>query len=103
MTNQIQSKMDEDRHLIDESLPSVFSSDPFWKKFVLEMKLYHRWIGIVFYYSPTFTRSMRVLSLFSTIVIMLFIQSLTYNISDPDDGSCEVCESESCCLSLSSS
>jgi hypothetical protein len=43
-----------------------------------------------------------VLSLFSSIVIMLFVQSVTYNIADPDDGSCEACEDESCCLSLSS-
>jgi hypothetical protein len=45
---------------------------------------------------------MRVLSLFSSIVIMLFVQSVTYNIADPDDGSCENCEDESCCLSLKS-
>jgi hypothetical protein len=45
---------------------------------------------------------MRVLSLFSSIVIMLFVQSVTYNIADPDDGSCESCEDESCCLSLRS-
>jgi hypothetical protein len=45
---------------------------------------------------------MRVLSLFSSIVIMLFVQSVTYNIADPDDGSCEACESESRCLSLRS-
>jgi hypothetical protein len=51
-------------------------------------KSVHRWLGIVFYYSPEFPRAMRVLSLFSSIVIMLFVQSVTYNIADPDDGSC---------------
>jgi hypothetical protein len=56
----------------------------------------------VFHYSPEFPRAMRVLSLFSSIVIMLFVQSVTYNIADPDDGSCESCEDESCCLSLKS-
>jgi hypothetical protein len=35
-------------------------------------------------------------------MIMLFVQSVTYNIADPDDGSCEACEDESCCLSLRS-
>jgi hypothetical protein len=43
-----------------------------------------------------------VLSLFSSIVIMLFVQSVTYNIADPDDGSCEACKDENCCLSLRS-
>jgi hypothetical protein len=92
----------DDLKLIDDSLPSIFKSDSLWCKFKEEMRVYHRWLGIVFYYSPEFPRAMRVLSLFSSIVIMLFIQSMTYNIADPDDGSCEACEDESCCLSLKS-
>lgn len=82
---------------IEESLPAVFRADSVWNKFIREVKVYHRWLGIIFYYSPQFPRSMRVLSLFSSIITMLFIQSLTYNIADPDDKSCEDCESESCC------
>ncbi len=66
------------------------------------MKVYHRWLSIIFHYSPVFPRSMRVLSLFFGIVMMLFIQSLVYNISDPDDGSCEECENEICCGSYKS-
>jgi hypothetical protein len=85
--------------ILDDSLPSVFKSDSLWKE---KIKVYHRWIGIVFYYSPEFPRVMRVLSLFSSIVIMLFVQSVTYNIADPDDGSCEACDSVSCCFSLKS-
>jgi hypothetical protein len=88
--------------ILDESLPSIFKSDSLWLKFKEEVKVYHRWLGIVFYYSPEFPRSMRALSLFSGIVNMLFVQSVTYNIADPDDGSCESCEDESCCLSLKS-
>jgi DNA-binding beta-propeller fold protein YncE len=91
-----------EQKLIEEALPSIFKPDSLWIKFKEEMRVYHRWLGIVFYYSPEFPRSMRVLSLFSSIVIMLFVQSVTYNIADPDDGSCEACESENCCLSLKS-
>jgi hypothetical protein len=98
LSSQHQSQLS----ILDESLPSVFTSDSLWLKFKEEVKVYHRWLGIVFYYSPEFPRSMRVLSLFSSIVIMLFVQSVTYNIADPDDGSCEKCEDESCCLSLKS-
>jgi phosphate/sulfate permease len=100
--NPGQPRANQDLKLIDESLPAIFRSDPLWVKFKEEMSVYHRWLGIVFYYSPEFPRSMRVLSLFSSIVIMLFVQSVTYNIADPDDGSCEACESESRCLSLRS-
>jgi hypothetical protein len=97
-----QQRANQDLNLIEESLPSIFRSDSLWVKFKEEMKVYHRWLGVVFYYSPEFPRSMRVLSLFSSIVIMLFVQSVTYNIADPDDGSCEACKDENCCLSLRS-
>jgi hypothetical protein len=89
-----------DLKLLEESLPSIFQSNSLWIKFIEEMRVYHRWLGIVFFYSPEFPRSMRLLSLFSSIVIMLFVQSVTYNIADPDDGSCEACKDESKCLSL---
>ena len=49
-----------------------------------------------------FARVSQVLSLFSSIVIMLFVQSVTYNLADPDDGSCEACNNETCCLTLKS-
>jgi hypothetical protein len=96
------SQTKNDFLLIEESLPAIFKSDSLWTKFKEEMKVYHRWLGIVLYYSPQFPRSMRVLALFSSIVIMLFVQSVTYNVSDPDDGSCEVCKNEITCLSLRS-
>jgi hypothetical protein len=91
-----------DLQLLEESLPLIFQSKSLWTKFKEEMRVYHRWLGIVLYYSPEFPRSMRVLSLFSSIVIMLFVQSVTYNIADPDDGSCEARKGESQCLSLRS-
>lgn len=97
-----QTVLDDRLNIIEESLPSIFKSNTLWCKFIEEMKVYHRWLGIVFYYSPEFPRSMRVLSLFSSIVIMLFIQSVTYNVADPDDGSCEACNDMKCCLSLKS-
>jgi hypothetical protein len=93
----------EDVKLIDESLPEIFKPNSLWVKFKQEAKVYHRWLGIVFYYSPVFPRAMRVLSLFTSIVIMLFVQSVTYNLADPDDGSCESCDDDMrCCLSLRS-
>jgi hypothetical protein len=92
----------KDLQLIEECLPAIFKSNSLWNQFLSEMKVYHRWLGIVLYYSPVFPRSLRVLSLFSSIVTMLFVQSVTYNIADPDDGSCEACQNETRCLSLRS-
>ena len=70
----------------------------------LYLKLkYHRWLGIFFYYSSIFPRPIRLLSLFSSIVIMLFIQSITYNLVYPNDGLCENYTDENSCLSLKSS
>jgi hypothetical protein len=57
----------EDLHSIEESLPSIFKSNSLWSKFKEEMRVYHRWLGIVFYNSPEFPRSMRLLSLRSTL------------------------------------
>jgi hypothetical protein len=99
----VSSKIEESMKCLEESLPSVYKSNSLWNKFKHEVRVYHRWLGIVFHYSPEFPRYLRALSLFSSIVIMLFIQSVTYNIADPDDGSCESCEEQSCCLSLKSS
>jgi hypothetical protein len=102
LDHQSQPRVNQDLKLINQSLPSIFRSDSLWVKFKEEMRVYHRWLGIVLHYSPEFPRSMRVLSLFSSIVIMLFVQSVTYNIADPDDGSCEACADENCCIALRS-
>jgi hypothetical protein len=45
-----------DLQLLEESLPSVFQSTSLWTKFKEEMRVYHRWLGILFYYSPEFPR-----------------------------------------------
>ena len=87
---------------IENSLPSVLRSDSFWNKYMSELKIFHRWVGIYFYYSPVFPRSLRVLSLCSTVIVMLFVEAVTYNIADPDDGSCEVLKSEVECFSKKS-
>jgi low affinity Fe/Cu permease len=88
--------------LLGESLPKVLSTssstslkDKIWN----EEKKFHRYLGIVYYFSAMFPRILRVVSLASNIIIMLFIQSLTYNYThDGDDASCSVLKSEKDCL-----
>jgi hypothetical protein len=87
---------------IDESLPMVLRPLPLWKKYINEVQMYHRWVGIVCHYSPTYSRPIRILSLLINILIMLFVQSVTYNVADPDDGACEMTTDVSSCMKLKS-
>jgi hypothetical protein len=86
-----------DLAIIEESIPRVFSSKPFVERLAEEVKQHHRWLGVLFHFSDTFPRSLRVLSISTNVIIMLFIQSITYNLTNPDDGSCEVLKSENAC------
>jgi hypothetical protein len=94
--------LNEERR-IEDSLPFVMRPVPLLDKCKNEMVMYHRWAGVYFHYSSAYSRSMRVLTLWVNVVIMLFIQSVTYTLADPDDGSCEKKTSMEGCLSLKSS
>jgi hypothetical protein len=48
----------------------------------------NRWAGVVLHTWPRFSRPLRILSLMMNILVMLFLEALTYDLSDPDDGSC---------------
>ena len=84
--------------ILDDALPTVLANRSFAQKVQLEVKHQHRWIGIVYQYSDSFPRSLRVLSLIINIVVMLFVQSITYNLSNPDTGACQQYETKSACL-----
>jgi hypothetical protein len=88
---------------IEESLPLVMRPVPLLDKCKNEMKMYHRWLGVYYHYSSSYSRPLRVLSLWINIVTMLFVQSMLYNLADPDDGRCERQETMLDCLRLKSS
>jgi hypothetical protein len=88
---------------IEDSLPVVMRPVPLLEKCKSEVVMHHRWIGVYFRYSSVYSRPLRVLILWMNVVIMLFIQSVTYSLADPDDGSCENQSSMESCLSLQSS
>jgi hypothetical protein len=83
--------------LLEESIPKVLSTKPFIEKLHDEIKQHHKWFGVIFHYSDTFPRILRVLSLTTNIVIMIFLQSVTYNLTSPNDGSCQTFQSQSDC------
>jgi hypothetical protein len=84
--------------LAELALPNMLSSKPFSQKMMEELKRHHRWLGIVFHFSEKLPRILRVLSLATNVIIMLFIQSLTYSLSKGDDGTCSHFHEESDCL-----
>ena len=90
--------------LLEESLPRVLvQQQAFADRFTSEVKQHHRWLGVVCFYSDSFPRSLRILSLATNIVVMLFVQSITYNLTKPDDGSCGTYTTQSTCLEPQSS
>jgi hypothetical protein len=107
--NRQKSVIDIDfEELARQSLPSILSAsstsnkslkDRIWR----EVKRHHRWIGVIYHFSPTFPRILRVVSLSTNIIVMLFIQSLTYGLTQGDDGSCSQYHTEETCLVLRSS
>ena len=89
--------------IIEASLPNVLRSKPVLEKIVEENRHFHKYFGIAFHFSPLFPRVLRVLSLTTSVVSMLFIQALTYSINNPDDGSCELQTTRRECLAQTSS
>ena len=89
---------------LEDSLPAVLgSSKSFMSRFLVEIRRHHRWFEALFRYSPSFPRSLRVLSLATHIIILLFVQSIIYNVSNPDDGSCATYRSKAACQQPQSS
>jgi hypothetical protein len=89
--------------MADDALPQVLmSSKSLTNKVKDELKRHHRWLAVIFYFSRRFPRVLRIVSLGTNIVCMLFIQSLTYNLTNGDDGSCERLKTETACLEPSS-
>ena len=100
-SNKLTPKVKEDsiNKLLNDSLPVIFdSSNKLSHKVVYELKRHHKWFAIIYFHSDKFPRSLRLLSMISNIVIMLFIQSLTYNITSPDDHSCDAYTTRSACI-----
>jgi hypothetical protein len=86
-----------------QSLPVVYNEDSFLPKYWRELQQFHRWLGVIFHYSPDFSRMVRVLSLTSVVLAMLFIHAITYVVAYTDDGVCESLHDQSACLQEKSS
>jgi hypothetical protein len=87
-----------DLRIAEEALPVILGSGSLTSKVTDEMKYRHKWFGVIFYYSKSFPRVLRVISLATNVLVMLFIQSLTYALTNPDDGTCESMTTQEDCL-----
>jgi hypothetical protein len=75
--------------LLEDSLPRILSrSKPISSKLIEEFQQHHKWFSVLIHFSEIFPRSLRVLSLTSNIITILFFQTIVYNLANPDDGSC---------------
>jgi hypothetical protein len=83
---------------VEDCLPSIFKSKPIVERVFEEIKAHHKWFAVKYYFSESFPRPFRELSLISSVVVFIFIQSITYNLTNPDDGSCDKLTSEGSCL-----
>jgi hypothetical protein len=88
--------------IAEQALPAILSSNTLTNRVKDELKHHHKWFGIVFFFSRAFPRVLRVMSLATNVIIMLFIQSITYALTNPDDGTCESMRTEDACLGPSS-
>jgi hypothetical protein len=98
LKEKVRCKIDKDIQIAEQALPAILSSNTLSHRVKDELKHHHKWFGIVFYFSRSFPRVLRVLSLATNVIIMLFIQSITYSLTNPDDGTCELLKTETSCL-----
>jgi hypothetical protein len=87
---------------LDAIFPKMLTEEHFIFLFIDELKKSHRWASIYFNYDKKFPRALRFLSLSSVVICTLFFNSLLYNLTNPDDGSCKGYMSETNCLSEAS-
>jgi hypothetical protein len=86
--------------MFDDSLPRILSSSK--PQLIEEFKQHHKWLCVIFHFSESCPRSLRVLSLATNVAIVIFIQSIIYNLANPDDGSCKSLTSMESCEKLRS-
>lgn len=78
--------------IVDHLLSNTLSSRIFTARCWNEMKHHHRWLYTLFYYSEDFPRVLRITSLATNMIVMLF------NLTNPDDGTCRLNKDRAECV-----
>jgi hypothetical protein len=74
----------------DKVLQTILQPLPLLSRYCSELQVYHRWAGAYFHHSAVYSRLMRALPLTTNVIVILFIEAVTYDIADSNDGSCEL-------------
>ena len=99
---KVKRNLTVEEEFIENSLPDAMKTQSFSEKLSLEVKSSHKWVGVIFHYSPHFPRALRILMLVTGVFTMLFMQAILYPIAHPDDGTCPRYHTEQECLAESS-
>jgi hypothetical protein len=74
---------------LDRTLPAIFQNFPIMNHLARELSIHHKWLNVVFAFSEVSPRSRRCLSLGTSVLIVLLIDSICIDyLLYPDDGSC---------------
>lgn len=83
---------------IENSFAGIWKERKLSDKIVDEVKHHHRWFAVFYTYNEHFPRAFRIMSLTFNVLLLLFVQSLTYALENPDNGLCETFTTRVTCL-----
>jgi hypothetical protein len=82
--------------LLNSSIPIVFQSSlPFWKRFTFSFCTSHSWFNLFFPSSHSPSPFLRIFTLFTKIIMILFLNSLIYEYAEDGYTSCSSSSSSS--------
>lgn len=75
---------------VEEHFQGIYSTNhPFIDRVLVEVLLHHKWLSIATHYAPHYPRHLRIIGIWTTILSMLFMQTIFYSTRNQDDGSCK--------------
>jgi hypothetical protein len=92
------NSMGDLKNIVLNSLPSVFMERAWLVQFIAEMKKNHKWLSVVFSYSEIVPRHVRALTLTGYVLFVMFGNAMMFQLTLPDDDSCQRHASEATCL-----
>jgi hypothetical protein len=88
---------------IEKTLPPIHSTESLGHKLSNAEKDRHKWLSIIFLYNEHYPRSLRAFLLVNEFIIILFVNAVLYNLTNPDNGECQYYYSQNDCLKTKSS
>jgi hypothetical protein len=93
---------DEMDEFLESALPRVFRAESHVALFLSSMVERHRWLNAMFVKSTSRPRHYRVMALINYVVLVLFGNAITFQLTMPDSNQCDSRFSEADCSSVQS-